>query len=88
MSRLCYWCGEQPAEGSGYYCRDCLVTLQRLFDDGGPGIVETPAFWEHCISCGQWEDRRILWTGRTGAFAHGGDGVPICDKCVAEEFDR
>lgn len=86
MSRVCYCCGERFAEGDGYYCRDCLLKLKRLFAQESPGIVAEPKLQEHCISCGQWEERRILWTGQTGLFDHEGDGVPICEKCVEEEW--
>ena len=85
MSRRCYCCGLRNVQGEHYYCLDCLSKLQRLFVEDGPGIVKNPQHQEHCISCGQWEERRILWTGRTGVFDHAGDGVPICEKCVAEE---
>lgn len=54
----------------------------------GKGVILTPQHYDHCISCGQYEDRRIVYTGQTGLFPiHFGDGLPICDKCVQEEFE-
>ena len=86
--RKCYCCGERdPARSELYYCRNCLLRLEQAFASGG-GVLSRPRHWDHCISCGEFEDRRILYTGRTGVFpAQAGDGVPICDRCVEEELE-
>lgn len=87
FDRKCYCCGRnEPALPALFYCKECLLSLSDIFKHNGPGILERPRHADHCISCGEWQDRRILYTGRTGRFpAHPGDGIPICDHCVDEE---
>lgn len=88
MRRNCYCCGVNKTIKENYYCHSCLKVLYWIFNTNIVGIENKPAHAEHCISCGQWENRRILWTGRTGYFNHQGDGVSICEWCVHEEFEQ
>jgi len=37
-------------------------------------IIENPPHSNHCVSCGQHENRKII------------DGLFICDKCVEREI--
>lgn len=85
--RKCYCCGETyPAFSPLYYCKACLMKLEQAFA-AGRGVLPQPKHSDHCISCGEYEDRKILYTGETGFFpAQLGGGVPICEKCVREEL--
>lgn len=53
------------------------------------GVVSNPEHQDHCISCGDFENRQIIYTGNTGLFpTHPKDTVPICDKCVQKELKK
>lgn len=88
VGRKCYCCGiNEPVSPELFYCKPCLLLLSEIFKNKSLGILEGPRHYDHCISCGEWEGRQILYTGRTGRFpSHPGDGVPICDHCVEEEL--
>lgn len=87
FGRKCYCCGvDDPVSSESFYCKSCLVKLSKAFKDNSEGVLNFPKHIDHCISCGQWEDRRIVYTGLFSD--HSGDvGMPICDKCVEEELD-
>jgi len=85
----CYCCGvNTPASSELFLCRSCLLILYKKFQEDSPDILESPKHFDHCICCGEWENRRIVYTGSIKAFSeHGGDGAPICDRCVEEELN-
>ena len=87
--RPCYDCGDRsPIKPELYYCKDCLQKLKYMLDNG-EGVLEEPTAGDHCISCGQYENRRILYTGKSTLFSkHAGDGIPICDRCVEQEWQQ
>ncbi|OJG98356.1 hypothetical protein RV18_GL003257 [Enterococcus termitis] len=62
--------------------------LLSIFKSNAVGIEEFPEHVDHCILCGEWENRRIIWTGNTGAFDHEGSGIPICEKCILDESEE
>jgi predicted nucleic acid-binding Zn ribbon protein len=77
----CYCCGENITSDTHYYCYNCVKILKNMFDTniadfGGEyfEILENPHPSSHCISCGEFENRRII------------DVRHICDKCVIEEL--
>ncbi len=84
----CYCCCiNDPILNDSYYCEICLQKLSKAFKDNVYGIIDKPKHMEHCISCGEWEERRIILTGRGGLFSSQvGDGVPICERCVRKEL--
>ncbi|MGY3777081.1 hypothetical protein [Isobaculum melis] len=88
MQRNCYCCGIKKTTNENDYCDSCLKSLSRIFSTNAVAIEDKPVHADHCISCGQWENRRILWTGRTAYFNHPGDGVPICEWCIQEELGK
>lgn len=90
FGRKCYCCGVgDPVSPKLFYCKSCLMKLSQAFKDNGEGVLSFPKQMDHCVSCGQWEDRHIVYTGYTGLFpGHSGTvGMPICEKCVEEELD-
>lgn len=84
----CYCCGvNKPNSPELYYCKSCLLILSKAFEANNKGILRNPQHYDHCISCGEWEDRRIIWTGHTALFPSiKGAGVPICECCIKEEL--
>jgi len=77
----CYCCGQAPTSEAHYYCRDCLAKLHIMFETNRAvlngvayEIMENPHHSNHCVSCGEHENRRII------------DALLICDKCVETEF--
>lgn len=90
FGRKCYCCGvDDPVSPELFYCKSCLVRLAKAFKDNSKGVLNFPKHIDHCVSCGQWEGRHIVYTGYTGLFPdHSGDiGIPICNKCVEAEMD-
>lgn len=84
----CYCCGTNNTSDDFYYCLECLEKLQQMFANN-ENVLSTPTHCDHCISCGEFENRKILWTGGSKYFLkHSGDGVPICDGCVEGELSR
>ena len=87
--RKCYCCGEnEPIQEVSYYCQSCLLKLSKILNTNERGIISKANYSEHCGSCGQWENIRIIMTGNTIDFSHHqGDGIPICENCVIEEMN-
>ena len=63
----CYCCWNNKTSDIHYYCYDCLLKLKNIFatnravfGDSEYGIIENPHHSEHCISCGEFESRRII----------------------------
>ena len=84
----CYCCGKVYPKDNLFYCEECLIKLGNAFETG-QGVILNPEHCEHCISCGEYEDRQIVHTGNTGLFpTHPRDTLPICDKCVQEELKK
>lgn len=82
----CYCCGIAKTSEDHFYCKECLVKLEYAFECK-KGVVALPIHPDHCVSCGEFEDRVILWTGKTDVFSSkDGYGVPICKECVQEEL--
>ncbi|MDP4091980.1 MAG: hypothetical protein Q8920_01315 [Bacillota bacterium] len=80
-SLKCYCCWKNATSNTHYYCFKCIKKLKKMFDnniaDFGDKcfeILENPHHSSHCISCGEFEDRRII------------DVKCICNKCVMEEL--
>lgn len=84
----CYCCGiNAPVSSELYLCKSCLLLLSEKFQEKSSDILENPKHFNHCVCCGEWENRRIVYTGSIKIFSeHAGDGVPICDRCVEEEL--
>ena len=77
----CYCCSQKEKSDAYYYCQDCLFKLKNMFGVNRAvfynkeyKIIENPHHSEHCISCGEFENRRII------------DEMFICDKCVELEL--
>ena len=88
FGKKCYCCGNVYPKDNLYYCEECLMKLNKAFETG-KGVLYNPKPYDHCISCGQYEDRKIVYTGNTGFFPdHPRDMSPICDKCVQEELEK
>ena len=88
MSKKCYCCGINEISDEFFYCIDCLKKLKEMFDKN-ENIIDNPNSTEHCISCGEFENRKILWTGNSRCFPnHHGDGIPICNICVESELKK
>ena len=71
----CYCCGVN-ATGDRYYCHQCLKELQDIFNTDSYEILHKPDSTEHCNSCGEWENRKII--NKLCSY--------ICDKCVVEKL--
>ena len=69
----CYCCGITET-GDRYYCYECLKKLKAIFESECCNILETTHHSQHCNSCGEWENRRII------------EEVHVCDKCVKQEL--
>ncbi len=88
MSKKCYCCGINEISSEFFYCIACLKKLKEMFDNN-ENIIDNPNGTEHCISCGKFENRKILWTGNSTYFSnHNGDGIPICSICVESELKK
>ena len=86
FGKKCYCCEEVYPKDVLFYCEECLMKLSKAFKTG-EGVVLNPKHYDHCISCGEYENRKIVYTGNTRLFpTHPKDSVPICDKCVQEEL--
>ena len=84
----CYCCGKVYPKDTFFYCEECLVKLDKAFETG-QGVILNPEHHDHCISCGEYAERQIVYTGNTGLFpAHPKDMLPICDKCVQKELEK
>ncbi len=88
MSKKCYCCGINEISSEFFYCIECLKKLKEMFDNN-ENIIDNPNGTEHCISCGKFDNRKILWTGNSRYFSnHNGDGIPICSICVESELKK
>ncbi len=74
----CYCCGLAYTTNEFFYCIECLQKLKMMFDNA-EGVIEKPGHMNHCISCGEYENRRIVYVN---------DVTPICEMCVADELGR
>ena len=84
----CYCCGNKFTSNDFYYCLECLVKLNEMFEKN-VNVVKEPNYSNHCISCGEFENRKILYNGNSEYFPEiKGEGVPICDICVKEELNK
>lgn len=84
----CYCCGENNTSDEFYYCLQCLKKLQIMFNSN-KNLINDPQHYNHCISCGEFKNRKILYTGGSCSFPdHGDDGIPICNRCVEDELKR
>ena len=88
FGKKCYCCGKVYPRDDLFYCDECLMKLSKAFETG-EGVVFNPKHYDHCISCGEYKNRKIVYTGNTGLFpTHPKDSVPICDNCVQEELKK
>jgi len=79
--RKCYCCWKNATSETHYYCYECIQKLKLMFDNNKADfgnkyfeILDNPEHYDHCISCGEYENRRII------------DIKHVCDKCVIEEL--
>ena len=85
FGRKCYCCGEVYPKENLFYCEECLIKIRKAFETE-QGVVVHPKETDHCISCGEYDGRRIVYTGNSGFFPkHPKDTLPICNKCAEKE---
>lgn len=74
----CYCCGIAETTDELFYCYDCLQKMKIMFDNN-INVIEHPMHQEHCISCGEWENRRIVYPHQA---------TFVCDRCVEREMKK
>ncbi len=86
--KKCYCCDEAYPNANLFYCKKCLDLLSKAFETG-QGVLSNPEDMDHCVSCGEYEDRQIVYTGNSGFFpTHPKGFIPICSKCVQTELEK
>lgn len=88
FGRKCYCCGKVYPKENLFYCKECLAKISKAFETE-QGVILTPKHSDHCISCGEYEGRRIIYTCDSGFFPkHPKNTLPICNKCVEKELEE
>jgi len=72
----CFVCSMELNEG--YLCEKHAKILVEMLEKSD-GIVEMPQWIDHCLICGQYEDRVIVEYPNCGCF---------CNKDIWAEWDR
>lgn len=70
----CYACGKKIQ--NGYLCKEHAFELRSMLENND-SVIEHPDHRYHCIICGEYEDRKIVYYKGL---------IFICDKDIEEEF--
>lgn len=81
FGRKCYCCGEAETSDTHFYCYSCVKELNEMFIKNRAvfgskhyEILDNPLYSDHCVSCGEHTNRRII------------DVWHICEKCISNEL--
>lgn len=69
----CYICGEPLTIEGVWLCKEHAHFLKIGFESGWPGLIKNPEFAHHCMICGEWENRQILYPENE---------APYCNICM------
>jgi len=72
----CYLCWKNETSDNHYYCYDCIQVLKRHLDLN-INFVKNVQYADHCVSCGQFENRKIILMNEV---------VLICEICIMSEL--
>lgn len=70
--QTCYICNEQVTVKDIWLCKEHAFNLNRHFESGFC-LIKKPEFANHCMICGEWENRIILQIP---------DNAPYCNVCI------
>lgn len=65
----CYCCGKVYPRDDLFYCEECLMKLSKAFETG-EGVVFNPKHYDHCISCGEYKNRKMSIQVIRDCFLH------------------
>jgi late competence protein required for DNA uptake (superfamily II DNA/RNA helicase) len=72
----CFVCGK--VLNSGFLCDEHAMQLHGMLNNE-ESIVMDSTWKNHCMICGEYENRRIVYLPDAGYF---------CEYCILEEFKR